>query len=135
MSTPATAHQNPDRVSPPVAQLGFAGVVLAGIARALIDRYVDPADRELWWNIFQTIVLPGIVLAFAWIGAQRAKRNVTPIRTDLGDTPRNLDGDPLEPAGHGPAQGYPRTTEEQAEQLQRYPRVDRRGVDREPYDH
>jgi hypothetical protein len=100
---------NPDRASPPVAQLGLAGVVLAGITRALIDRYVDPADRELWWNLFQTIVVPGVALLFAWIGAKRAKRNVTPILTDKGDVPRDLDGNDLAPASHNPSTGYPPT--------------------------
>lgn len=129
--------KNPDRVTPPVAQLGTAGVLLAGLARVLIDRYVDPADREFWWNLFQTVVVPGIPLVLAFVGALQARRNVTPILK--GDHPRNNHGELLVPeARHDTARGYPppdpetfRDEPTRAQMQQKYPRVDKRGIDRE----
>ncbi|HTE69341.1 MAG TPA: hypothetical protein VK942_11375 [Actinomycetes bacterium] len=86
---------NPDKVSPKVVGGGLLGLLVAGLARALIDRYVDPVDREQWWNLFQTIVVPALPAIGAWLGGLRAKRDVTPITPDA--IPRNLDGDALVP--------------------------------------
>ena len=88
-----TYQQNPDRVTPPVVTAGGAGLVLAVAARSIIDRYVDPADRELWWNLTQAalFLLP---LVGAWIGARfKARNDVTPVKP--GDTPRDQDGNTL----------------------------------------
>lgn len=96
---------NKDRVTPPVLAGGAAGVVIAGVARALIDRYVNPVDRDVYWNLFSTVIVPAIPVVLAWLGAQKAKRDVTPILP--GDQPRNLEGEDLKPASHrGPGSGY-----------------------------
>jgi hypothetical protein len=86
---------NPDKVSPPVVGGGLLGLVVAAVARALIDRYVDPADADEYWNIFQTLIVPALPAIGAWLGGLRAKRDVTPITADA--IPRNLAGDALVP--------------------------------------
>ncbi len=98
--------QNPDRVSPPVVAGGLAGVILAGVVRALIDRYVNPADAEVYWNVFQTAIVPALPAIGAFIGARfKARNDVTPVKP--GDQPRAQDGTPLQPSGHTPSTGYP----------------------------
>lgn len=87
--------QNPDRISPQVIGGGLAGAVVAAVARALIDRYVNPADQEQAWNAFQTVVVPLLPAVGAWLGGLRAKRDVTPIRP--GDLPRDQAGNALAP--------------------------------------
>jgi len=94
---------NPDKVTPPVVGGGALGLVLAVAVRSIIDRYVDPADQELWWNLFQ-VALFLLPLVGAWLGGLRAKRDVTPITADA--TPRDRDGNVLEPVSHTPSTGY-----------------------------
>jgi hypothetical protein len=86
---------NPDKVSPPVIGGGVAGLVVAAVARALIDRYVNPADADQAWNIFQTVIVPLLPAVGAWLGGMRAKRDVTPVTADA--VPRDLDGRVLAP--------------------------------------
>jgi hypothetical protein len=86
---------NPDKISPPVVGGGVVGLVVAAVARALIDRYVDPADADQAWNIFETVIVPLLPAIGAWLGGLRAKRDVTPITPDA--IPRNLAGDALVP--------------------------------------
>jgi hypothetical protein len=86
---------NPDKVSPPVVGGGVAGLVVAAVARALIDRYVNPADADQAWNIFQTVIVPLLPAVGAWLGGLRAKRDVTPVTADA--VPRDLDGRVLAP--------------------------------------
>lgn len=99
--------QNPDRVTPPVVSGGGVGLVLAVLVRSLIDRYADPADRELWWNVFQAalFLLP---LAGAALGARlKARNDVTPVTP--GDAPRDQEGHRLWPLGampHDESTGY-----------------------------
>jgi hypothetical protein len=99
---------NPDKVSPPVVGGGLLGLLVAGLARALIDRYVNPVDREEWWNLFQTILVPALPAIGAWLGGLRAKRDVTPITDDA--TPRDQQGNELGPVSHTPSMGYPPPT-------------------------
>lgn len=47
-------------------------------------------------------------------------------------TRNRIGPDPQPTVVHTEDAGYPRTVEEQAEQLHRRPRVDKRGIDREP---
>lgn len=89
----AAKRGNPDRVTPPVVVGGALGAVAAGLARALIDRYVDPADAELAWSAFQTVVVPVLPAVGAWLGGLWARRDVTPVTRDA--TPRNLEGEEL----------------------------------------
>jgi hypothetical protein len=91
----APYQQNPDRISPQVIGGGLAGAVVAAVARALIDRYVNPADQEQAWNAFQTVIVPLLPAIGAWLGGLRAKRDVTAIRIDKGDTPRDQAGNAL----------------------------------------
>lgn len=95
---------NPDKVSGPVVGGGFLGLIIGGVARALIDRYANPADAEMWWNITQTLLLTLPAIG-AWLGGLRAKRNVTPVTRDA--IPRDLQGRELAPVSHDPAGGYP----------------------------
>jgi hypothetical protein len=97
--------ENKDHVSPPVIAGGVLGLLVAGLARALIDRYVDPADREQWWNLFQTVLVPALPAVGAWLGGLRARRDVTPVTIDA--TPRDLEGRELAARDHGPKGGYP----------------------------
>jgi hypothetical protein len=103
MSPPYT--QNPDRVTPPVLSGGSAGLVVAVAVRSVIDRYVDPAERELWWNVAQAVLFL-LPLVGAWVGARfKARNDVTPVRP--GDTPRDQQGNALAPVSHTPSTGYP----------------------------
>jgi hypothetical protein len=86
---------NPDKITPPVVGGGLLGLLVAGLARALIDHYVDPSSRDAWWSAFQTVIVPALPAIGAWLGGLRAKRDVTPITP--GAIPRNLDGDALVP--------------------------------------
>jgi hypothetical protein len=107
---------NPDKVSPPVVGGGLAGLLVAAVARVLIDRYVNPVDREEWWNLFQTILVPALPAIGAWLGGLRAKRDVTPITPDA--TPRNQAGDELFPA----PVGFPATAPTRAAHPEERPR-------------
>jgi hypothetical protein len=95
---------NPDKVTPPVLSGGVLGLLIAAAVRSLLDRYANPADRELWWNLFQ-VALFLLPVAGAWLGGLRAKRDVTPITLDA--TPRDKQGNVLVPATHSPSTGYP----------------------------
>lgn len=97
---------NPDKISPPVLSGGGAGLVVAVAVRSLIDRYANPADRELWWNLAQALLF-ALPVAGAWLGGLRAKQDVTPVTSDA--TPRDLEGRNLAPVSHDPAGGYPGT--------------------------
>ena len=98
---------NPDKITPPVLSGSGAGLVLAVAVRSLIDRYVNPADRELWWNLAQAALFLAPLIG-AWLGGLRAKRDVTPITPDA--TPRDQDGRELQPVDHRTeASGYPPT--------------------------
>lgn len=129
MSTPS---KNPDRVTNPVLVRSILLAVVGLLAAFGIDLNLS-RDQAGALSDGIVAVLPVLTTLAGLIwGARKARANVTPIRTDLGDQPQALDGTPLAPAGHGPDQGYPRTDEEQAERLQRRPRVDKRGIDRDP---
>jgi hypothetical protein len=95
---------NPDKVSGPVVGASALGLVLAAAIRSIIDRYVDPADRDMWWNIAQVALFLLPVIG-AWLGGLRAKGQVTPVTPDA--TPRDLDGNELAPVSHRPSTGYP----------------------------
>jgi hypothetical protein len=86
---------NPDRVARPVAGWAGVGVLLAGVGQALLDGVIDPVEgRGLYGEAgaFLLVLLPALT---AWYGARRARANVTPIRTDLGDQPRDQHFQPL----------------------------------------
>ena len=93
---------NPDKITTPVVGGGALGLVLAVAARSIIDRYVDPADQEVWWNLFQVALFLLPVIG-AWLGGLRAKRDVTPITADA--TPRDRQGNVLAPAPRTPGTG------------------------------
>src|SRR5215211_2727092 len=109
---------NPDKVSGPVVGGGFLGLLIGGVARALIDRYANPADAEMWWNITQTLLL-ALPAIGAWLGGLRARRQVTPVTRDA--TPRDLAGNDLAPVSHSTATGYPPTRAARPEERRRPP--------------
>ena len=134
MSTPTSpTPANPDRVARPVGLAAVAGLVLAALGNALLDGAIDPEEQHQLLTNGVNLALAAVPALLAWLAARRARGNVTPILP--GDHPQDLDGTPLKPAGHGPAQGYPRVDPDPGdtdELLKPWPRVDRRGVDRDP---
>jgi len=122
--------KNKDRISPWILAGVGIGAVLLAAAAVIFDANVSREDIGAWADVLLYVL--GIVGAGggALAAAQRAKQGVTPIGPD--DTPQDAKGRRLVPVVHDEEAGYPRSAEEQAEQLQRYPRVDKRGVDREP---
>jgi len=100
---------NPNRVSPWVLAGIAAGIVLSAFIAVITDAKVSKEDIGAWADIL-LFVLPalGVGGGAAW-GAQRATKDVTPVLTDKGDVPRDLQGRELRPAGHDLAGGYPPT--------------------------
>lgn len=90
-----TGRPNPDRVAKPVAGWAAVGVLLAGVGQALLDGVIDPAEGRSLWTEFGTFLLAAIPALTAWWGARRARANVTPIRTEEGDQPRDAQFRPL----------------------------------------
>jgi hypothetical protein len=93
-----TYQQNPDRVTPPVAVGAGVGFVIAAIAKAVLDLEVDPGEAEAWWNVATTVVFPALAGIGAAVAARfKARNDVSPIRIDKGDTPRDQHGNALAP--------------------------------------
>ena len=110
---------NPNRVSPWVLAGVAAGVVLAAFVAVITDAKVSKEDIGAWADIL-LFVLPalGVGGGAAW-GAQRATKDVTPVRP--GDTPRDLQGRELRPVSHDEPGGYPPTRAVRPEDRGLYP--------------
>lgn len=142
MSTSASNHSatsgpaplNKDRVTPPIISratiLGILGVLAAlGINLNISESQAGAlADTLLW-----LLPLLGTLAGTVW-GALQARKNVTPLGS--GDKPRDLDGGVLVRSDGQPLVSERHSRDELAEQLEEQPRlrprVDRRGVDRDP---
>jgi hypothetical protein len=96
---------NPDKVSGPVVLGAGVGLAIAAAAKVALDLEVDPADAEAWWNFTSTVVLPALVGVGGWLGARRARRNVTPVTPDA--TPRDQAGRELRPVYRGQTANRP----------------------------
>jgi hypothetical protein len=123
--------RNADRITKPVA-VRAALLGLLGLATAFgIDLNVSEAQTGALSDLLIALLpLLGTLAGGLW-GTSVAREGVTPIGP--GDIPRNAEGVELKPAGHTPATGYPERVEPPRPQP-RHPRVDRRGIDRDPGD-
>jgi hypothetical protein len=122
--------RNADRITKPVA-VRAALLGLLGLATAFgIDLNVSEAQAGALSDLLLALLpLLGTLAGGLW-GTSVAREQVTPIGPD--DTPRNAEGVELKPAGHTPSTGYPPPATRSASE--RHPRVDRRGIDRDPGD-
>jgi hypothetical protein len=134
-ATPATPPPpNKDRVTPPIlTRATILGVV--GLLAALgIDLNVSEAQAGALSDL-SIVLLPllGTLAGTVW-GALQARQKVTPL--GAGDRPRDLDGGVLVRGDGQPLVSERRSRDELAEQLEEQPRprprVDRRGIDRDP---
>ena len=112
-ATPATA-VNADQVTPVVIRRLLVALLASALAAWGVDTQLSgPAADILMWAVPAALGIVG-----AWWGSHGAKQRVTP--TSEYGIPRDHDGVELVRAAHDQTTGYPR------------PRVDRRGVDRDP---
>jgi hypothetical protein len=109
--TPAV---NADQVTPAVIRRLLVTLLASALAAWGLDSQLSgPLADILMWAVPAVLGIIG-----AWWGSRDAKQRVTP--TSKYGTPRDHDGVELVRAVHDTTTGYPR------------PRVDRRGVDRDP---
>jgi hypothetical protein len=94
--TPPPGRPNPDRVAKPVALWAAAGLLISAVGQALLDGVIDPSETRTLTGEVGTFLLAAVPALTAYWGARRARGNVTPIRTDLGDQPRDREFRPLQ---------------------------------------
>jgi hypothetical protein len=100
-----TYTQNPNRVTPPV--LTRSSILAAlGVLAPLGSALGMDADQTNRLVDALVVILPvlGTVAGAVW-GSLKARDQVTPVLP--GDTPRDQQGNALEPVSHTPAAGYP----------------------------